>query len=139
MFSVELGQSLDQMLEVIPMKIQVPESLQAALEIERGVVDSSPFEARRTARFRCRGTAVILLLESPINFVNQELEAAVIVRDVSRTGLGLISHQQYFPEQRLMIVLENTRIEGKVARARKLGPCCFEIGSLNVSKKDGEG
>jgi hypothetical protein len=137
MFSVELGQSLDQMLEILPMKVQMPEALQMALEVERGVVDSTPYEARRTARFRCRGAAVVLLVESPIDFPDQDREAVAIVRDVSRTGLGLIAHQQYFPEQRLMIILENTVIEGKVARARKLGPSCFEIGSLNVAKKSG--
>lgn len=135
MLSIEFGQPLEQLLNSIPMKVELPPALEQALEVERGVVDSTPFEARRTVRFRCRGNAVVFLLESPFEVEGQEATAAVIVRNVSRTGLGLIAHQQYYPEQRVMLVLENSTMEGRIARARKIGPACFEIGAFNVGKK----
>lgn len=130
MFPSKSDQSLAERLDQLPMKIELPEALRLSMEVERGVVDSSPFEARRTARFRCRGIAVLDVLFSPLELPEQDPTAVVIVRDVSRTGLGIITHQQYFPDQLIRVQLENSIIEGRVARARKIAANCFEIGSI---------
>ena len=62
----------------------------------------------------------------------QELQSLAIVRDISRNGIGLIAHQQWYPEQLIQLLLENANLDVRVARARRAGPFCFEVGLFIV-------
>ena len=117
-----------ELISSLTMKIQLTPALQDALDLERGVVDSTPFEMRGCARFRCFGKCLVTLAPSSFSMPGQEPESLAIVRDVSRTGFGIVTHQQWFPEQVLNLTLEKADITARVARVRRLGPKCYEIG-----------
>lgn len=118
----------ESLLDSVPNRIQLTPQLEDALASERGVTAPTHFECRRTARFRCHGSAYARLIPFLVELQDFENESYVIVRDLSKTGVGIISHQQLFPEQIVVLILETTQLETKVVRARKLGPKCFEIG-----------
>jgi hypothetical protein len=114
------------------MKILLTPDLKKSLD-ERGTDDPNLFEARGAARFRCNATATAKLLRSQLVLVNQEVDSLVIVRNVSRSGVGLICHQQWFPEQEIELTLGTGKIHGRIARARRIAPSCYEVG-IEIAK-----
>ncbi len=113
----------------LPMRIQLPAHLEEALERERGACESNPFENRTAVRFRCNGRAIMELKEHSTAYPSQDKRAIVIVRDLSRSGVGVISHQQWFPDQEVQIHVENGVLTARVVRARRIGTRCYEIGT----------
>jgi hypothetical protein len=68
----------------------------------------------------------------------QELESRAIVQDLSRKGVGIISHQQWYPEQTLELQMPNATLSTRVARVRKLGPYCYEVGLIIIGHEISE-
>lgn len=125
-------QSFEQLIETLKMKVQLTESLIESLKSERGVTRTNPFEHRRVARFRCYGECITRISECSFQMPGQEIVSRTIVRDLSRNGVGLISHQQLYPEQTIEVQMHNASVTALVARVCKLGPHCFEVGSTIV-------
>jgi len=69
----------------------------------------------------------------------QELQSLAIVRDLSRKGIGIISHQQWYPEHGIELQLENASEDARVARTRRLTPWCYEVGLILVKYDPREG
>jgi len=124
--------TFEQLVETLSMRIQLTDGLRETLNSERGATSPNPFELRSAARFRCCGKCIVTI--SPLSFrmSGQEPQSMAIVRDISRKGIGLITHQQWYPEQLLDLMLENAYVEARVARARRAGPFCFETGLMIV-------
>jgi len=131
-------QSFDQLIATLDMRVQLTESLIESLGSERGVTRTNPFEHRRVARFRCNGECVTKISNSSFHMPGQETESLAIVRDLSRKGVGIISHQQWYPEQTMEVQMINASVSARVARVRKLGPCCFEVGLIIVGHEISE-
>lgn len=126
----------ESLIDSVPNRIQLTPQLEEALEKERGVTAPTHFECRRTARFRCHGSAFARLIPFLVELSDFDIESFVIVRDLSKTGVGIISHQQLYPEQVVILTLERTQLETKVVRARKLGPKCFEVGLTILGRNE---
>ncbi len=120
--------TFNQIIESLSMRIQLTDGLRATLSSERGVTHPNLFEMRCSARFRCCGRGVVSLSPDSFQMPGQDPQSVVIVRDLSRKGIGLITHQQFYPEQLLGLLLENATVEARVARVRRAGPSCFEVG-----------
>jgi len=116
----------------LTMKIQLTPDLKKSLD-ERGPDDPNLFEARGAARFRCNATATAKLLRSRLERPTQEIDSLVIVRNISRSGVGLICHQQWFPEQEIELILGTGKIHGRIARARRIALSCYEVG-IEIAK-----
>jgi len=58
------------------------------------------------------------------------LESRAIIQNLSRKGVGIITHQQWYPEQTLEVQMPSATLSTRVARTRKLGPFCFEVGLI---------
>lgn len=120
--------SFEQLLESVEMRIELTESLEKSLHSERGATHTNPFELRGASRFRCFGECIATLAADSFKMPGQESQSRAIVRDLSRNGVGLISHQQWFPEQGIELQLENAVVLTRVARTRRLAPLCYEVG-----------
>ncbi len=127
--------TIEQISESLCMLVQLTDGLRLTLDSERGPTKTNLFELRGTARFRCCGKCVATLSPDSFQLPGQAPKSLAIVRDVSRKGIGLIAHQQWYPEQMLNLLLENATVEARVARARRAGPFCFEIG-LTIVKHE---
>jgi len=131
-------QSFEQLIATLDMRVQLTESLIESLGAERGVTRSNPFEHRRAARFRCNGECIARISDKSFQMPGQETESLAIVRDLSRKGVGIISHQQWYPEQTLEVQMPSASVKARVARVRKLGPCCFEVGLIIIGHEISE-
>ncbi len=130
--------TFEQLVEALTMRIQLTDALSATLNSERGATSTNLFELRSTSRFRCNGKCVVSVSPDSYRMPGQELQSLAIVRDISRKGIGLIAHQQWYPEQLLNLLLEGASVEARVARVRRAGPFCFEVGLIIVKHELGE-
>ncbi len=124
--------TFEQLVEALTMRIQLTDVLRETLSSERGPTSTNLFELRSTSRFRCNGKCVVTLALDSYRMPGQESQSLAIIRDISRKGIGLIAHQQFYPEQLLDLLLESARVEARVARVRRAGPFCFEVGLIIV-------
>lgn len=96
---------------------------------EAGYVSTVLNEQRTSARLRVRCEAVIHSTYTPPFMNRVEKRARVLVKDLSKCGIGILHHQQMFPTERFCIELHERRLHVTVVRCRKLGDSCFEVGA----------
>lgn len=96
---------------------------------ETGYVGTIIDEQRSSARLRVRCEAVIQSTYAPPFLIRPQTRGRVLVKDLSRTGIGILFHQQMYPTERFWIELQHRRLHVTVIRCRKLGDSCFEIGA----------
>ena len=120
--------SFKQLIESIENKLQLSDELLEKLQSDRGATRSTPFELRANSRFRCYGDGVVTIAPESFRMPGQDSQSIAIVRDLSRKGIGILSHQQWYPDQLVILDLENALISARVARARRLGPQLFRSG-----------
>jgi hypothetical protein len=125
-------QSFGELIETLEMRIQLTESLMELFESERSVARANPFELRATTRFPCNGACITRATDIDFRIPGQELESRAIIQDLSRKGVGIITHQQWYPEQALELQMPTATLSTRVARVRKLGPFCYEVGLIIV-------
>jgi len=70
--------------------------------------------------------------------VRSESEMRVLVKDVSKCGMGLLVHEQLFPEERISVHFMGRRALATVVRCRRLGKRCYECGAKLVSFESDE-
>ncbi|MEQ1824335.1 MAG: PilZ domain-containing protein [Pirellula sp.] len=115
------------------MRIELSDSLRESLASERGVDSPNFFEGRHSARFRCHAYGILSILDDSFQMTNQESPSTCILQNISKSGMGLISHQQLFPEQLVNVQLKCGEFNGRVARIRRIKKNCFEVGLIIVS------
>lgn len=85
-------------------------------------------EGRRFARRACKLSAKLTFSET----LNPGFDSAqtfdVIVRNISRSGLCFLFFAQLFPDDQLMLEFGDLVRNYRVARCRKIGEHCYEIG-----------
>ena len=126
------SQTFRQIIESETMHVKLTKSLQESLLKERGATHTNPFELRGASRFRCYGECIVTLTSDSLSMPGQEKQSLAIVRDLSRKGIGIIAHQQWYPEQEMDLQLENAFVSARVARTRRLAPLCYEVGLMII-------
>ena len=96
---------------------------------ESGYISTIVGEQRSSARLRVRCEALIHSTYTPPFLMRAEKRARVLVKDLSRSGVGILLHQQMYPTERFWIELNHRRLHVTVVRCRKLGDACFEVGA----------
>ena len=96
---------------------------------ETGYIGSIIGEQRSSARLRVRCEATIQSTYTPPFLIRTETRGRVLVKDISRSGIGILFHQQMYPTERFWIELKHRRLHVTVMRCRKLGAACFEVGA----------
>lgn len=96
---------------------------------EKGYAASNIFENRTTARLKIRCEAVLHLTVTPAFLARSELDFQVLVKDMSKTGIGILCHRQLYPTESFCIELMGRQIHAAVVRCRKLGESCYEVGA----------
>lgn len=85
-------------------------------------------ESRRFARKPCKLAAKLTFSK----VLNPDFDSAqtydVIVRNISRSGLCFLFFAQLFPDDRLTLDFGDLLRTYRVARCRKIGENCFEVG-----------
>jgi hypothetical protein len=112
--------------------VQLPENLKSFYE-EHGYLPPSTFENRSNARLRVRSEGSIRFINAPNGLRGgHEFRPAemgrVLIKDLSRTGIGIIYHEQIFPEEQFQIIFQQRQLDVLAVRCRRLNEACYEIG-----------
>jgi PilZ domain len=111
-----------------PLKVQLPPVLAKFFE-EEGYTSSLYLEGRRNARLRIRREAIFRSIYVPAFAARDEVRFRVLIKDMSRTGLGILCHDEIFPSEQFQVDFQGRRIIATVVRCRELSERCFEVGS----------
>lgn len=133
----EIDQTLIAGLEVV-----LPEGLRAFF-CEAGYMATTAEEYRTNARLRVRSVADMLLVNSPSALRNglagrESRAGKVLIKDLSRSGIAILYHQQIYPQERFQIRFQGRLILSIAVRCRRLGSMCYEIGGKVVSVETSE-
>ena len=122
------------------LKVALPIELEHFFD-ESGYVDSLPGEVRTNARLRVRSEATFAFTHTPdslksVSMCTERARCKGLVKDLSRSGIGILYHQQIFPQERLSIYFQGRVIRAVAVRCRRIGDCCYETGCrvLSVQK-----
>ncbi len=95
---------------------------------ESGFASPSPHERRRYARLKIRKCVDIDFLG--VGGKPPRHSGKALTSDLSKEGVGILYHEQVFPEERFKIRIGEQIITALVMRCRKLGPNCYEVGAI---------
>jgi hypothetical protein len=87
-------------------------------------------DLRHFTRYQYRTKALLAITTTLPRLVRADERMVVYTKDVSREGIGLYAAEQLFPCERMKIWLPGQELQRiRVVRCRKLGECCFEVGT----------
>lgn len=124
--------------ELPPLLVQLPAQMSNFFS-EVGYMPTALVEKRSAPRMRVRCESIITSLFTPVFVHRANGSTRVLVKDLSRTGLSILAHEQMWPTEMFLIDLHKRKLNARVVRCRKLGDYCYEIGSVLVSIETPEG
>lgn len=83
---------------------------------------------RRYARRPCKLRAQLKILRTWSTEIGDVRDFEVIVRNISRTGVCFVFFRQLFPDDRVTLDFGDLLRHYRVARCRRLGQNCYEVG-----------
>lgn len=119
------------------LEVILPEDLNAFF-YESGYLPTTAEEARGNARLRVRSIGDLMLAYTPAGLRGgltgrDKRTGKVLIKDLSRSGIGVLYHLQIFPQEHLQIRFQKRLINMVVVRCRRLGEKCYEVGGRIAS------
>ncbi len=116
----------------LPMLVQLPPEM-SNFFVESGYLETVYGELRGQSRLRVRCPAILQSDFVPPFMQRERRLARVLIKDMSRSGLGILSHEQLWPGETFWIELRDRRLHIRVVRCRKIAHQCFEVGGVVLS------
>ena len=129
MLETDHSLELNRLLLAYPSKVQLPSGFGDMLR-RRGNLPASVREQRAHVRRYFPGRAILEFRETNQVIPRPDGFATVFTRDISRGGLGLLSHCELYPGEHVIIWMRTGRIVCQVTRCIRRGPSCFEVGAV---------
>ncbi len=111
------------------LQVGLPEEIQRTFFTETGYAPTTAEEQRSRARLRVRSEAVVEVLEKAGQLVKDGTPTLALVKDLSRSGIAILYHEQLFPEDIFRVCFHGRIVTASVVRCRRMGSNCFEIGA----------
>lgn len=123
-------------LRDLPFNVQIPRSKLEALG-KSGPAATTLSDQRRHVRFRQLKRGIVRC-EPTFPSIQRSTELSLgLVVTISKEGVGLLYPMQLYPKERFALRMEGSGLMRlTVARCRKLGPNCFEIGASSATPID---
>lgn len=124
--------------EVDPFQIVLPPEVSRSLS-DRGFAPSCPEEERRVARLRVGVEATMQFLSTLPTYPRTDRVQSIIIKDISKSGIGILYHQQCYPGEEALIHFQGRTLRCVAVRCRRLGPNCYNVGfSLQAIQRQDE-
>jgi hypothetical protein len=124
--TIDYGQR-QQLIAQAPCRVRLPADVAKLLGAMGGAVAQTN-NSRAGVRYKTVRRAAIQLHGNLPAFPRHNSLVGAIVQDFSRESMGILYHEQLFPEERLRLWMSSLSVEAKVIRCRRRGPQCYEIG-----------
>ena len=128
-------EKLDAILESTTWSIQLPARLADFFSV-RGDSQSTEHEERKHLRIRARAKCIGYFESRLVGLGRDSNGIPIYTADFSRGGCGFISAIQIFPKEKLRLILPTFWLQVEAVRCRKLGPNCYEVGSVLIAKNE---
>jgi hypothetical protein len=116
-----------QLIARAPCKVRLPPDVAKLLGAGSQAVAQTN-NSRAGVRYKALRRAAVQLQGGLPAFPCDGSLVGTIVQDFSRESMGILYHEQLFPEERLRLWMPSLSLEAKVIRCRRRGPQCYEIG-----------
>lgn len=126
-------EKFDALLASTDCSIQLPARMADFFSV-RGDSHSTAYEERKHLRIRARAKSIGYFESTIPGMKRDALGIPIFTADFSRGGCGFLSAIQIFPSERLRLILPTFWLQIESVRCRKLGPNCYEVGSILISK-----
>lgn len=114
--------------------VKLPDHLQRFFEESGAQLTTVAGDQRRSVRLKIR-TRAVLYSEGVLPSVPRDAEPiGVYLADISRYGAGFLSDRQFFPLERVRLLLPTCWLTVEAVRANRLGPHCYHIGTELLKK-----
>ena len=120
---------LSRLVAEIPCEVALPPQWRDSFFSETGVMATIPDERRRFARHRTRTRNVLETETTLPSFERQSTRGIVMLRDISRWGVGFLHAEQLYPLEHCRLWLPTRKATVRVTACRKFGPQCYLIGA----------
>lgn len=128
-------EQLEFLMQQVAWEIQLPATMDRFFQ-ETGPANSIKDDERVAARLRVR-TKCLLLSELPLPAFPRPAEPiGIYMSDISRHGLGFLASESLLPEEEVRLILPTFWLRAIIARTRRLGPNCYEVGARLTSRHD---
>lgn len=117
-----------------PLQVVLPDHLQSFYS-EHGYHPTTANENRHNSRMRVRILGQIRFaappLGMPVDDTPTSIECGtVLIKDISKTGVGIIYHRQILPGESFEVYFLNRILNAVATRCRREGTLCYETGAL---------
>lgn len=117
-----------------PLQVVLPTDLRRFFS-ESGYAPTTNDEHRTVARLRVRREVVFYFSHTPrmvMRLVQRhpQIRHRGLLKDLSRTGVGLLYHEQLYPGEFIGMEFQQRLFEIEVVRCRRLDTACYEIGGV---------
>jgi hypothetical protein len=113
--------------------VELPDNVKLQFdERKQQCVDLENRECHRIGAL-CEGILQITSIPRALQLAGENWVAesgGTVVKDISRTGIGVYYHQQLFPRQTFVVEVQGRKISAVVVRCRYIKKRCFEIGAI---------
>jgi len=112
------------------LKCQVQLTRQLLEEFERtGPHPTIEGDRRRFVRYHVRARGILFYRQTLPAIERRQGPHLVLIRNISRSGIGFLHHEQLFPHERFTLWVEGKRrVEVEIAGCRRLHANCFDVG-----------
>lgn len=133
------------MSATLQLLVQLPDDLKQFYS-ETGYVHTTANEVRSNARLRVRRQGLLTIVRTPPglaenNSLHSSASGLTLIKDLSRVGVGLLYHEQLYPEEQIELQFQGREMGIHIVRCRRIGSRCYEIGgkvdyTLNLAADD---
>ena len=118
---------VQELMECVPCKVQLPNDWIDFFE-HAGPVPTSFSDRRQVPRFYARTRAILKSHRTIPSLDRAESSSQVYAKDISRTGICLITGEQFYPREELSLLLADGKLrELRVVRCRRIQNQCYEV------------
>ena len=135
MLGIDYTDQLRRMTADVSWEIQLPEEMKNFFQ-ESGPMPSMQGDERRAARMRVRAKCLAIYEVSLPAFPRSPNPLGVYTTDISRHGVGFLYSEPLLPEEEVRLVLPAFWLSARIARARRLGHKCYQIGARLLARHD---
>jgi hypothetical protein len=126
---------LGELIQSVPNEICLPSGYEDFFS-QSGPAPSCEGDRRRAIRTRVRTTGILYPRQWLPVFPRTITARPIYTKDFSKSGFGFIARRQYYPGERVRILLATFWMEIAIQRCCRLGPNCFVTGSTLLEQHE---
>ncbi len=120
---------IDQLLEQIDCRIELPEEWRETFFTDQGAQPTSYDERRRHIRFNLRKKGVLRVCKSPPGVSRSQRLHVIYTCNIARSGVAFLHFEPLLPAEFCELWLCDRKLSVNVTHSKVIGPSCCQVGA----------